>query len=111
MSSLKHQGPVVRSPNCLMSEIASKCFRTFKNIYKEGYDHVVLCQKKKCVGYVQKRQHFKKTEKGRLGGEGKLTDIMINKMQIYYEFTIKSNTTNLEAMKNVLATLFHCAFK
>jgi hypothetical protein len=45
-----------------------------------------------------------------LGGKGKLTDSMIDKMQNYYGIVIRSNKGNLNTMKsNILATLFHCA--
>ena len=90
----------------------SKSFSAVENIYKEEYDVVV--KKKECVGHVQKRlgtalRKLKKEKKG-LGGKGKLTDSMIDKMQNYYGIAIRSNTGNLEAMtNNVLATLFHCA--
>ena len=73
-----------------------------------------MVEKKECVGHVQKRlgtalRKLKKEKKG-LGGKGKLTDSMIDKMQNYYGIAIRSNKGSLEKMKgNILATLFHCA--
>ena len=74
----------------------------------------VEVQKKECVGHVQKRlgtalRKLKKEKKG-LGGKGRLTDAMIDKLQNYYGIAIRSNTGNLPAMKKaILASLFHCA--
>ena len=52
---------------------------------------------------------FKKKEKG-LGGKGKLTDCIIDKLQNYYGIAIRSNKNNLKAMQAAIkATLFHIA--
>ena len=52
---------------------------------------------------------LKKENKG-LGGKGKLTDVMIDKLQNYYGIAIRSNSGDLAAMKsNIFASLFHCA--
>ena len=73
-----------------------------------------MIKKKECVGHVQKRlgtalRKLKKEQKG-LGGKGKLTDTMIDKIQNYYGIAIRSNTGHLEAMKkNILTSLFHNA--
>ena len=73
-----------------------------------------MIKKKECVGHVQKRlgtalRKLKKEQKG-LGGKGKLTDTMIDKIQYYYGIAMRSNTGDREAMKkNILASLFHCA--
>ena len=71
-------------------------------------------EKKECVGHVQKRvgtalRKLKKENKG-IGGKGKLTDAMIDKLQNYYGIAIRSNSADLEAMKSAIyASLFHCA--
>ncbi len=70
----------------------SKSFNAVENVYKEEYDVVV--KKKECVGHVQKRlgtafRKLKKETKG-LGGKGKLTDSMIDKMQNYYGIAIRN---------------------
>jgi hypothetical protein len=70
--------------------------------------------KKECVGHVQKRvgtalRKLKKENKG-LGGKGKLTDSFIDKLQNYYGIAIRSNSGDLEAMREgVRASLFHTA--
>ena len=52
---------------------------------------------------------LKKENKG-IGGKGKLTDAMIDKLQNYYGIPIRSNSADLEAMKSAIyASLFHCA--
>lgn len=71
-------------------------------------------QKLQCVGHVQKRVgnrllNLKKTTKG-LGGRGKLTKTIINRLQNYYGIAIRSNIGNLKAMQSATrATLFHVA--
>ena len=70
--------------------------------------------KQECIGRVQKRvgtalRKLKKETPG-LGGKGKLTDAIIEKLQNYYGIAIRSNVGNLEGMKQaVIASLFHCA--
>ena len=70
--------------------------------------------KQECIGHVQKwvgtaLRKLKKENPG-LGGKGKLTDAMIDKMQNYYGIAIRANVGNLNAMKNsILASFFHCA--
>ena len=87
----------------------SKAYAEVENVY-DGI-HV---EKKECVGHVQKRvgtalRKLKKENKG-IGGKGKLTDAMIDKLQNYYGIAIQSNSADLEAMKSAIyASLFHCA--
>jgi hypothetical protein len=71
-------------------------------------------EKKECVCYAQKRVEtalwkLKKETKG-IGGKGKLTDSLINKLQNYYDIAIRSNSGDLEGMRSsICASLFHCA--
>jgi hypothetical protein len=91
----------------------SKSHGVVQNVYNSGADGVPVV-KKECVGHVQKRvgtalRKLRKENKG-MGGKGKLTDKMIDKLQNYYGIAIRSNPGNLDAMKNaILASLFHCA--
>ncbi|XP_028414795.1 uncharacterized protein LOC114537882 [Dendronephthya gigantea] len=91
----------------------SKSHGVVQDIYNNG-DDAVQVAKKECVGHVQKRvgtalRKFRKENKG-MGGKGKLTDKMIDKLQNYYGIAIRSNPGDLEAMKKaILASLFHCA--
>ena len=90
----------------------SKSFSAVEDNYKKDYGKVL--QKNECVGHVQKRlgtalRKLKKETKG-LGGKGKLTDSMIDKLQNYYGIAIRSNSGNLKSMKrDILASLWHCA--
>ena len=63
----------------------SKSFSRIKNIYQ---DAGILVEKKECIGHVQKRvgtalRKLKRDNPG-LGGKGKLTDNLIDKLQNYY---------------------------
>ena len=70
--------------------------------------------KKEYVGHVQKQvgtalRKLKKENKG-IGGKGKLTDAMIDKLQNFYGIAIRSNSGDLEAMKSTIySCLFYCA--
>ena len=69
----------------------SKRFTAVKHIYP-GF----ICEKYECIGHVQKRmgcrlRKRRKNVKG-LGGAGKLTDKMIDKLQNYYGISIRQNT-------------------
>ena len=45
-----------------------------------------------------------------MGGKGKLTDSMIDKLHNYFGIAIRTNPGNIAAMKNaLLASLFHCS--
>ena len=89
----------------------SKSYSQVKDVYKEQDIEVV---KQECIGHVQKRvgttlRNLKKETPG-LGGKGKLTDAMIDKLQNYYGIAIRANVNNAEEMeKAVLASFFHCA--
>ena len=86
----------------------SKAFTSIENIYP-GRN----VEKLECVGHVQKRvgnrcRKLKQTVKG-LGGRGRLTDAMIDKLQNYFGIAIRS-TSNIEIMKkSIYASLFHVA--
>ncbi|GBM75320.1 hypothetical protein AVEN_126693-1 [Araneus ventricosus] len=86
----------------------SNGFNAVKDIY--GPDSV---EKLECIGHVQKRvgsrlRNLKKKQKG-LGGKGKLTDKLIDKLQNYYGIAIRSNIGNLQNMQSaVIAAFYHC---
>lgn len=89
----------------------SKSFSRIKNIYQ---DAGILVEKKECIGHVQKRvgtalRKLKRDNPG-LGGRGKLTDSLIDKLQNYYGIAIRCNVGNLAGMKKAIhASLMHCA--
>ncbi|GFU76359.1 uncharacterized protein TNCV_3156441 [Trichonephila clavipes] len=86
----------------------SKAFDSVKDIYGKA-----SVTKLECIGHIQKRvgtrlRKLKSRNKG-LGGEGKLTDALINKLQNYYGIAIRSNIRNLDKMQSaVIAAFFHC---
>jgi hypothetical protein len=87
----------------------SKSFSEVKNTYPG-----IEVQKRECIGHVQKRvgtalRKLKKDNPG-LGGKGKLTNAMIDKLQNYYGIALRSNVGDLGKMaKAIHASLFHCA--
>lgn len=87
----------------------SKAHAEVENVYGD-----IKVVKKECVGHVQKRvgtalRNLKKANKG-IGGKGKLTNTIIDKLQNYYGIAIRSNSGDLKAMKSAIyASLFHCA--
>ncbi|XP_032242888.2 uncharacterized protein LOC116621099 [Nematostella vectensis] len=89
-------------------------FKSHTEVEHMYEDDDVVVEKKECVGHVQKRmgtalRKLKKTNAG-IGGKGKLTDAMIDKLQNYYGIAIRSNLDDLKGMKKAIyATLFHCA--
>ena len=86
----------------------SKAFSSIENIYP-GRN----VEKLECVGHIQKRvgnrcRNLKKAVKG-LGGRGRLTNAIIDKLQNYFGIAIRS-TSNIETMKkSIYASLFHVA--
>ncbi|XP_032238287.2 uncharacterized protein LOC5512949 [Nematostella vectensis] len=88
-----------------------KSFNRVEKVYEA--DNIIV-KKKKCIGHVQKRvgnslRKLKRDIPG-LGGKGKLTDALIDKLQNYYGIAIRSNVGNLEQMRKAIhASLMHCA--
>lgn len=88
---------------------------------KFGSDYIVA--KEECVGHVQKRlgtalRKYKKDMKGKklsdgktVGGRGRLTDKVIDKMQNYYGKAIRGNKENLEGMKSSIKAIQHHMIK
>ena len=92
----------------------SKSHDRVKDTYKEKYSKEV--KRLQCVGHVQKRlgtalRKLKKNVKG-LGGKGKLTKALIDKLQNYYGIAVRANVGDLQGMKQAInASLFHCIAK
>ena len=89
----------------------SKSYDRVKQVYKDK--HTKEVERLQCMGHVQKRmgtalRKLKKDVKG-LGGKGKLTKALIDKLQNYYGIAIRSNVGDLKGMKKAInASLFHC---
>ena len=85
----------------LFSDGDSKTFPAIQNTYMFG-ENPVKVVKRECVGHVQKRvgnriRKKKKLVRG-LGGKGKLTENMIDRLQNYYGIAIRSNKGNIEGV-------------
>ena len=89
-----------------------------EGVYSSDLDDQV--EKLDCVGHVQKRlgtalRNLKMKHRGdklsdgkSIGGQGRLTDSLINSLQNYYRIAIRSNKGNLDNMiRAVQATLLH----
>ena len=87
----------------------SKSFPAVKDVYPG-----VIVRKKECIGHVQKRvgtrlRKLKLKVKG-LGGKGRLTDAVVDKLQNYYGIAVRSNIGDLKGMQSAInAALFHVA--
>lgn len=86
--------------------------KTFKGILESHpYSDFEVC-KKECIDHVQKRmgtrlRNLKKKQKG-LGGKGKLTNKLIDKLTIYYGLAIRRNPNSIQKMRDeIWATLYH----
>ena len=86
----------------------SKSFSRIKNIYR-----CRKVRKYECVGHVQKRmgtrlRKLRKSVKG-LGGNGKVTERMIDRLQNYYGISIRRNAgqTVQEMKKTIWGGFFH----
>ena len=77
----------------------SKTHQKIKDVYGADGNEVV---KQECIRHVQKRVKLKRDNPG-LGGKGKLTDVVIDKMHNHYGIAIRANVGNLETMKAVIA--------
>ena len=79
----------------------------------------VQVEKLECVGHVQKRLGSclrslkKRLGKNRLddgkpiGGKGRLTDKVIDKLQVYYGKAIRQNTHSVDAMQTAIMAIWH----
>ena len=87
--------------------------KTYKGIVEsQPYGPDITILKKECIGHVQKRMgnrlhKIKKATKG-LGGRGKLTANLIDKLTTYYGLAIRRNSNSVEDMRIVVwATYLH----
>ena len=90
-------------------------------VARDPYNGVVV-EKLECVGHIQKRvggrlRKLKATNKAKLsdgkplGGKGRLTEKLINKLQNYFGIAIRQScgTTVYQLKKAIGAVLFHCS--
>ena len=78
----------------------------------------MLPKKEECVGHIQKRirtalREYKRKMKGirladgkSISGKGRLTDVMINRIQNHFGQCIRNNKGNLQGMQNDISAIF-----
>ncbi|GFT48460.1 putative transposable element [Trichonephila clavipes] len=101
------------SPDNLLTEMATqKTFNALSENKPYGDDHLI--QKIECVGHVQKRMGTrprklklvyskKKLSDGKtIGGKGRLTDSLIDKLAHYYGNAIRCNSTSVKEMRKAV---------
>ncbi|GFU41527.1 uncharacterized protein TNCV_2792541 [Trichonephila clavipes] len=87
---------------------SGKGYASVKDIYGKN-----TVAKYECIGHIQKSVGTKlrklKSKRKDLGGQGKLTDAFIDKLQNYYGIAIRDNVNNLQGMQHkVIAAFFNC---
>jgi hypothetical protein len=97
----------------------SSSFGRVKEALEKKFGTAYEIKKEECVGHVQKRlgtalRKYKNDRKGKklsdgktVGGKGRLTDKVIDKMQNYYGKAIRGNKGNLEGMKASIKAIQH----
>lgn len=91
----------------------SKSYATVKDL--DPYNGTPI-NKKECIGHYQKRlgtalRKLKSKNKG-LGGRGKLTNNLVNKMQNYFGIALRNNTESVEKMsKAIWSSFYHLCAK
>ena len=101
----------------MISDGDSSTYPTIAAAEPYGKDHPVI--KHECVGHVQKRMyaHLKAVKarthtdsngnRIRMGGKGRLTDVLMKKFQRFYGKAIRSNVGDAIAMQNAVMAIFY----
>jgi len=81
----------------------SKTYKSILDINPYGDNYPVI--KSECVGHIEKRmgtrlRNIKKEKK--LGGKGKLTNVLIQKLTKYYGLAIRRNMNSVQDMKTAI---------
>jgi len=94
-------------------------FSGVKRACAEKYGELYNVTKEDCVGHIQKRmgsglREYKRKKKGIIladgksaGGNGRLTDLLIDKIQNNYGEAIRKNVGNLEKMSDAIWAIYH----
>lgn len=95
----------------------SSCFGRVREAMAAKYGDKYTVVKEECVGHVQKRmgtalRKYKKDMKGRkladgkgVGGKGRLTDKLIDRIQNYYGNSIRENSGHLQGMRESIKAI------
>ena len=96
----------------------SSCFSKVKEALTEKYGEMYQLTKEKCTGHVQKRmgsglREYKRKQQGiklddgkGVGGTGRLTDAIIDRIQNNYGQAIRSNK-DVESMRTAIQAVLH----
>ena len=96
----------------------SGCFGSVKEACYEKYGDGYVVVKEECVGHVQKRmgtglREYKRKMRGKklsdgktVGGVGRLTDKIIDKIQNFYGQAIRNNSGDKESMENDIWAIY-----
>ena len=97
----------------------SSSFGRVKEALEKKFGARYVVKKEECVGRVQKRLgttlgKYKNDKKGQklsdgkgVGGRGRVTDKVVDKMQNYYGKSIRGNKGDLEGMKKSISAIQH----
>ena len=97
----------------------SLCFVVAAKSCNEVFNGQYIVTKEECVGHVQKRigrslREYKRKMRGKklsdnndVGGRGRLTDGMIDKIQNYYGQAIRNNIDDIDNMKKSAWAIFY----
>lgn len=95
----------------------SKSYKTLLDALPYGQQ--IIIKKIECVGHIQKRmgtqlRNLKKTLSGKkledgkgIGGYGRLTDALINKLQIYYGNAIREHKDSVDDMRRAIWAIWY----
>ena len=91
----------------------------FQNHASEVFGDNYIIVKEECVGHIQKRmgsglREYKRKKRGikltdgkTVGGKGRLTDNMIDRMQNYFGEAIRNNAGDIDAMGTAIWAIYH----
>ena len=94
-------------------------YGTVRDKCKQVYGGEYPVTKEECVGHIQKRmgsalREYKRKKQGikladgkSVGGKGRLTDVLVDKMQNYFEGAIRRNNDSLEGMLSSIWAIFY----
>ena len=101
----------------------SSSYGMVAQVLKEKYSDQYVVVKEDCIGHIQKRmgsnlrkykteKKAKKLDDGQtVGGKGRLTKVVIDKLQNYYGAAIRQNVGNLRIMQDAIWAIFYHTIK
>ena len=96
----------------------SSAFGKVQEMLEKKYGDQYIIQKEDCIGHIQKRmgtalRKYKNNHRGTrlsdgkgVGGAGRLTDAIVDRIQTYYGYAIRNNKGDVTAMRNAIWAIF-----